>query len=73
MENTVETMVEQMLKTSTGTSILDSGSAYGRNWQRNQTRDFKSEPACEVEIREYEGKPEIDVTCISLLGKYAGI
>jgi hypothetical protein len=62
MENTVETMVEQMLKTSTGTSILDSGSAYGRNWQRNQTRDFKSEPACEVEIREYEGKPEIDVT-----------
>lgn len=32
----------EMLVESTGTSILDSGSAYGRHWQRNRTiRDFE--------------------------------
>lgn len=32
-----------MLKENTGKSFLDSGDFYGRNWQRNQGRDFQSE------------------------------
>jgi len=39
-----------MLKENTGTNFLDSGGAYGRNWERNQTRRFDKEPACEVEV-----------------------
>ncbi len=38
-----------MLKENTGTHFLDSGGAYGRNYERNKERDFKSEPACEVD------------------------
>lgn len=34
-----------LLKENTGTHMLDSGGAYGRHWQRNATRDFKTEPA----------------------------
>jgi hypothetical protein len=30
----------RMMRENTGASILDSGSAYGRAWQRNLTRDF---------------------------------
>jgi hypothetical protein len=38
-----------MLKENTGTHFLDSGGAYGRNYERNQKRDFEKEPACEVD------------------------
>ena len=41
---TTEDIVIQMLTTNTGRHILDSGGAYGRNWERNQGRDFASEP-----------------------------
>lgn len=34
-----------MLVENTGRALGDSGDAYGRNWQRNQGRDFASEPA----------------------------
>ena len=37
-------VITSMLKEKTGTSILDSGDAYGRNWERNQFRDFDQEP-----------------------------
>ena len=36
-----------MLTQNTGSHMLDSGGAYGRNWQRNQNKtlqDFKNEP-----------------------------
>lgn len=36
-----------MLVSSTGAHLLDSGSAYGRHWERNQSRsieDFEAEP-----------------------------
>jgi len=34
-------LISKMLKEPTGVSYLDSGSAYGRNWQRNKTVDFE--------------------------------
>lgn len=33
-----------MLKENTGRNMLDSGGAYGRNWERNQEREFLGEP-----------------------------
>ncbi len=41
-----EQVIAAMLKENTGRSFLDSGSAYGRNWERNQLRDFHKEPPC---------------------------
>lgn len=43
-----ESIIESMLKENTGVHMLDSGGAYGRNYERNQKRDFKSENACQV-------------------------
>lgn len=40
--------IEGMLKENTGAHFLDSGGAYGRNWERNQGRSFEREPALEV-------------------------
>jgi hypothetical protein len=42
-----EDIIYEMLTENTGGSILDSGGAYGRHWQRNQTKtleDFKTGP-----------------------------
>lgn len=44
---TIEQTVFDMMTTSTGTHMLDSGGANGRHWQRNQERSiehFLSEP-----------------------------
>ena len=49
----VERVLYDMLTECTGSHILDSGSAYGRNWERNQKKsiaDFKSEPDVTHEI-----------------------
>jgi hypothetical protein len=42
-----EAIIYGMLTENTGGSILDSGSAYGRHWERNQKKtleDFRAEP-----------------------------
>ena len=52
-EMTTEQVIEDMLKENTGASILDSGSAYGRNWEKNQTRRFKAEPPAYFNITEH--------------------
>lgn len=44
-------VLRAMLTENTGRSILDSGDAYGRNWQRNQGRDFDAEPATVLDAR----------------------
>lgn len=57
---TTKDIVIQMLTTNTGRHILDSGDVYGRNWERNQGRDFASEPKITSEARVYgweDGKP----------------
>lgn len=40
----------EMLTENTGRSMLDSGGAYGRNWERNQGRDFEAEPATTLDV-----------------------
>lgn len=57
-----EIILKEMLTESTGASILDSGSAYGRNWQRNQGRDFDAEIPTHIKFSAYNGKPEIEFT-----------
>lgn len=49
MTNTRQILAE-MLTENTGRHMLDSGGAYGRNWERNQGRDFDSEPATVLEF-----------------------
>lgn len=41
----------QLLTENTGRHLLDSGDAYGRNWQRNQGRDFQAEPPVTVDFK----------------------
>ena len=35
--------IKKMLRENTGVNMLDSGGAYGRNWQKNQKRKFENE------------------------------
>lgn len=55
-------MLASMLRENTGASILDSGSAYGRQWQKNLVKPFWEEPATTLEVRVYNGKAEFNVT-----------
>jgi hypothetical protein len=50
--------IEMMLKQKTGISFRDSGNAYGRNFEYNQERDFKSEPLLEVTPYLKDTEPE---------------
>lgn len=43
--------IAKMLTENCGTHFLDSGSAYGRHWQRNQGRKFATEPAATVDFK----------------------
>lgn len=52
----------EMLKENTGESIFDSGDYYGRQFERNAERDFVAEPAAKLDIRDFRGKTEVDVT-----------
>ena len=38
-------LVLSMLLENTGEAMMDSGGAYGRNWQRNQSKDLTKEPS----------------------------
>lgn len=51
-------LLKEMLTENTGIAMCDSGGSDGRHWQRNQGRDFDSEPEVTYEI--YNG--EIDFT-----------
>ena len=45
MKNTKQ-LIYKMLTQNTGAHFLDSGGAYGRNWERNQVKtieDFENE------------------------------
>lgn len=53
----------RMLRNNTGAHLLDSGGAYGRHWQRNAKRDFRSEP--DATIR-WEVEYALSNVCISL-------
>lgn len=51
---TIEQTILEMLKKNTGSHMLDSGGAYGRNWQRNEKLTIaalKKQPSATLEIR----------------------
>jgi hypothetical protein len=49
-----QSVIAKMLKENTGQHFLDSGGAYGRNWEKNQTRRFDSEPATIMSIDQHD-------------------
>lgn len=42
-------ILQDMLTENTGRHMLDSGGAYGRNWERNQEVDFEARPRATVD------------------------
>jgi len=50
---TTESVLKEMLTENTGRHMLDSGGAYGRAWERNQGRDFESEPRATIRFEKY--------------------
>ena len=63
----LDDVIAAMLTENTGSSILDSGGAYGRNWQRNQGKTaahFREQPAATLEIYSWErdGATHYDVS-----------
>jgi len=72
MSTKLDSLIHAMLLENTGSHFLDSGGAYGRNWQRNQTRtlqDYLDSPAATVEVSKWErdGVTRWDVIpCLSI-------
>jgi hypothetical protein len=49
----VETLIYEMMQENTGTHMLDSGGAYGRNFEHNAKKtieDFRAEPSARLEV-----------------------
>jgi hypothetical protein len=46
-------VISKMLKENTGAHFLDSGGAYGRHHEKNQTREFDNEPSVILRIDQY--------------------
>lgn len=55
-------VLQSMLTENTGRHILDSGGAYGRNWERNQGVDFDASPEATLRTQAYEHKGEMHVS-----------
>ena len=60
-------IIKQMLTENTDRHALDSGGANGRHWQRNQGRDFESEPetVAEFSIWQPQDHPQKLEICIT--------
>jgi len=75
---TLEQTIAAMLTENTGKHMLDSGGAYGRNWQRNagaSLDDWRARPSATLEIymREYNGKLTADLSpCIDVFHLLTG-
>jgi len=52
MDKTAE-VIAGMLTENTGSHMLDSGGAYGRNWERNQGHKFEDDPEATYDLSEY--------------------
>lgn len=48
----VKEIIKGMLKENTGRHMLDSGGAYGRNWEKNQDKDLDNDPEIRLEVWE---------------------
>lgn len=55
MTKTIEQQITEMLKENTGAHFLDSGGAYGRHWEKNQSVDFDAQPILKVEYDKERG------------------
>lgn len=63
--------IQEMLIENTGCSILDSGGAYGRSWEKNRSRDFDSEETVGIEAG--DGYVEIQYNVYKYLLNFLGI
>ena len=52
MTKTEKALIEQLTQ-STGRALCDSGDVYGRHWEKNQGRDFLSEPHTVLEFTSF--------------------
>lgn len=48
---TTRDVLKGMFTENTGRHMLDSGGAYGRNWERNQGSDFDNEPHATISVK----------------------
>ena len=64
---TTSEVLISMLTENTGRHMLDSGGAYGRHYERNQTRDFASEPDGTLRFEWYD---ETQWECMAQLSTY---
>lgn len=60
-------LIIKMLTENTGTHFLDSGFENGRMWQRNQGKNFISEPEVNIEFYEGDDTPLITVSTFHYL------
>jgi len=51
---TTKEILQGMLTENTGRHFLDSGGAYGRNWERNQSTDFDKVPVTSLSFERWE-------------------
>lgn len=69
---TIKQTIFNMLTENTGKHMLDSGGAYGRNWERNHSKtldDFENEPEAVLVIDQWkDGQYSFDIT-VSLYHK----
>jgi hypothetical protein len=70
----VKQVVFEMMTENTGSHMLDSGGAYGRNWERNKKltiEDFEKRPEATLEISRKYGSDEFSPT-VDLFHKLTG-
>ena len=60
--DTTAEKLREMLQENTGCHFLDSGGAYGRNWQRNRGADFEAQPEGHLEFYYRDGVADMLVT-----------
>ena len=53
-------VLASMFRDNTGKHFLDSGSAYGRNWERNQGKDLDLAPTATLEVSSYDDNNTIE-------------
>lgn len=55
----INQIVATMLTENTGRALLDSGGAYGRNWEQNQGKDFDRTPPYSLEARTWVSNQDV--------------
>ncbi len=61
MTPTQKKIISQLTE-NTGRHMLDSGGAYGRNWEHNQGRQFDNEPTAKLDLYYSEDRKTLEVS-----------